>query len=97
MRLTIDEKKVVYDFSCMNRSYIVTRLKWLTSLIVDPQAKYRMLELARKMENEITESQYPDFYLRLQEEMDDYYRARRRLRQVEENVEIKGKMHDQTV
>ena len=56
-----------------------------------PKHKYRMLELARKMENEITESQYPDFYLRLREEMDDYYRARRRLRQVEENVEIINK------
>lgn len=97
MRLTIDEKKVLYDFSCMNRSYTVTRLKWLTSLIVDPQAKYRMLELARKIENEMTESQYPDFYIRLREEMDDYYRARRRLLQVEENTEIKGEMHDQAV
>lgn len=90
MKLSIDEKKVLYAFSCTNHRNTVTRLKWLTSLTVDPQAKYRMLELARKIENEMTESRYPDFYLRLREEMDAYYRARRKVRQVEENAEIKG-------
>lgn len=91
MKLSIDEKKVLYAFSCTNHRNTVTRLKWLTSLTVDPQAKYRMLELARKIENEMTERRYPDFYLKLREEMDDYYRARRWLRQVEENTEIINK------
>lgn len=90
MKLSIDEKKVLYAFSCTNHRNTVTRLKWLTSLTVDPQAKYRMLELARKIENEITESRHPDFYLWLRKEMDAYYMARRRVRQVEENTEIKG-------
>lgn len=83
MKLSIDEKKVLYAFSCTNHRNTVTRLKWLTSLTVDPQAKYRMLELARKIENEMTESRYPDFYIQLREEMDDYYRAKRRAHQVE--------------
>lgn len=83
MKLSIDEKKVLYAFSCTNHRNTVTRLKWLTSLTVDPQAKYRMLELAQKIENEMTESRYPDFYIQLREEMDDYYRAKRRAHQVE--------------
>lgn len=97
MKLSIDEKKVLYAFSCTNHRNTVTRLKWLTSLTVDPQAKYRMLELARKIENEMTQSRYPDFYLRLREEMDAYYRAKRRVHLVEENTELKGEIYDNAV
>ena len=43
-------KKVLYAFACPNYHNTVTRLKWLTGLTVDPQAKRRMLELVRKME-----------------------------------------------
>lgn len=93
MKLSIDEKREVYVFSCTNHRNTVTRLKWLTALIVDPQAKYRMLELARKIENEMTENRYPDFNLRLREEMDVYYRAKRRVHLVEENTELKGEIY----
>ena len=51
MKLSIREKKVLYAFACPNHHNTVTRLKWLTALTVDPQAKHQMLELARKMEN----------------------------------------------
>ena len=49
MKLSMKEKKVLYAFACPNHHNTVTRLKWLTALTVDPQAKHRMLELARKM------------------------------------------------
>ena len=75
MKLSIREKKVLYDFACPNHHNTVTRLKWLTALTVDPQAKHRMLELARKMETEMAESWYTGFYHQLRAEMDEYYRA----------------------
>ena len=53
MKLSMKEKKVLYAFACPNHHNTVTRLKWLTALTVDPQAKHRMLELARKMETEL--------------------------------------------
>ena len=56
MKLSIREKKVLYAFACPNHHNTVTRLKWLTALTVDPQAKHRMLKLARKMETEMEES-----------------------------------------
>ncbi len=62
MKLSIREKKVLYDFACPNYHNTVTRLKWLTALTVDPQAKHRMLELARKLETEMAESWYTGFY-----------------------------------
>ena len=56
MRLSIQEKKVLYAFACPNYHNRVTRLKWLTGLTVDPQTKRRMSELSRKMEMEMSES-----------------------------------------
>lgn len=79
MKLSMKEKKVLYAFACPNHHNTVTRLKWLTALTVDPQAKHRMLELARKMETEMAERWYTGFYHQLRAEMDEYYRAKSRL------------------
>ena len=81
MKLSMKEKKVLYAFACPNHHNTVTRLKWLTALTVDPQAKHRMLELARKMETE----------------MDEYYSAKRRLRLVKENTEYEEDLYDEAV
>ena len=94
---SIREKKVLYDFACPNHHNTVTRLKWLTALTVDPQAKHRMLELARKMETEMAESWYTGFYHQLRAEMDEYYRAKRRLRLVKENTDYEEDLYDEAV
>ena len=73
MKLSIQEKKVLYAFACPNHHNTVTRLKWLTALTVDPKAKRWMLGLARKMENEVEEHWYPCFYQQLRMEMAKYY------------------------
>ena len=97
MKLSIREKKVLYDFACPNYHNTVTRLKWLTALTVDPQAKHQMLELARKMETEMEESWYTGFYHQLRAEMDEYYRAKRRLRLVKENTDYEEDLYDEAV
>ena len=83
MKFSMEEKNVLYAFACPNYHNTVTRLNWLTALTVDPQAKRRMLELARKLETELAESWYTGFYHQLRAEMDEYFRARRRLRLVQ--------------
>ena len=50
MKLSMKEKKVLYAFACPNHHNTVTRLKWLTALTVDPQAKHRMLEVLKSLE-----------------------------------------------
>ena len=97
MRLSIQEKKVRYAFACPNYHNTVTRLKWLTGLTVDPQTKRRMLELARKMETEMAERWYTGFYHQLRAEMDEYYRAKRRLRLVKENNDYEEDLYDEAV
>ena len=52
MKLSMKEKKILYAYGCPSHHNTVTRLKWLTALTVDPEAKRRMLGLARKVETE---------------------------------------------
>ena len=80
MTLSMKEKKILYAFACPSHHNTVTRLKWLTALTVDPEAKRRMLGLARKMETEVDESWYEAFYHHLRMEMDEYRRLKRSLR-----------------
>ena len=97
MTLSMKEKKILYAYGCPSHHNTVTRLKWLTALTVDPQAKHRMLELARKMETEMEESWYTGFYHQLRTEMDEYYRAKRRLRLAKENTDYEEDLYDEAV
>lgn len=49
MKLSIQEKKILYAYACPNHHNTVTRLKWLTALTVDPEAKGQILHLTRKL------------------------------------------------
>ena len=51
--LIMKEKKILYAYGCPSHHNTVTRLKWLTALTVDPEAKRQMLGLARKVETEV--------------------------------------------
>ena len=55
MKLNMKEKKILYAYACPSHHNTVTRLKWLTALTVDPEAKSQMLHLARKIETETEE------------------------------------------
>ena len=45
MKLSIQEKKILYAYACPNHHNTVTRLKWLTALTVDPDSFYRCLRM----------------------------------------------------
>ena len=62
MKLNMKEKKILYAYACPSHHNTVTRLKWLTALTVDPEAKSQMLHLARKIETETEERWYEAFY-----------------------------------
>ena len=97
MKFSVKEKEVLYAYACLDYHNTVTRLKWLTALAVDPEAKRWMLELARKMETEMAESWYTGFYHQLRAEMDEYYRGKHRLRLVKENTDYEEDLYDEAV
>ena len=75
MKLNMKEKKILYAYACPSHHNTVTRLKWLTALTVDPEAKSQMLHLARKIETETEERWYEAFYHHLRMEMDEYSKS----------------------
>lgn len=97
MKLNMKEKKVLYCYGCPNYNNTVTRLKWLTSLTVDPEARRWILELARKMEVEIDESRYETFYHHLRMEMAEYYQLKCRLRILKNKIDYEEDMYDEAV
>ena len=97
MKLSMKEKKILYAFACPSHDNTVARLKWLTALTVDPEAKRRMLELARKMETEVAESRHEAFYHRLRREMDEYHRLKRSLHALKANENDEEGWRDEAV
>ena len=97
MKLSMKEKKILYAFACPNRHNTVAQLKWLTALTVDPEAKRRMLGLARKVEAETEESWYEAFYHHLRMEMDEYHRLRRNLCVLKANTDYEEEMYEEAV
>ena len=75
----------------------MTRLKWLTALTVDPEAKRRMLELAWKMETEVDESRHEAFYHWLRRELDEYHRLKRSLHALKANENDEEGWRDEAV
>jgi len=97
MKLSMKEKKILYAYGCPSHHNTVTRLKWLTALTVDPEAKRRMLGLARKVETEVDESWYEDFYHHLRMEMDEYRRLKRSLRVLKSYTDYEEDLYDEAV
>ena len=97
MKLSMKEKKILYAYGCPSHHNTVTRLKWLTALTVDPEAKRRMLGLARKVETEVDESWYEDFYHHLRMEMDEYRRLKRSLRVLKSDNDYEEDLYEEAV
>ena len=97
MTLSMKEKKILYAYGCPSHHNTVTRLKWLTALTVDPEAKRRMLGLARKVETEVDESWYEDFYHHLRMEMDEYRRLKRSLRVLKSYTDYEEDLYEEAV
>jgi DNA-binding SARP family transcriptional activator len=89
MKLQIEEKKVLYVFGCSDLTNTVTRLKHLTDITVDPEAKHMFLSLARKVDRESNEDTYYNFYYCLRLEMDRYFRAARTMQKIEQSTKEK--------
>ena len=97
MKLNMKEKKILYAYACPSHHNTVTRLKWLTALTVDPEAKGQMLHLTRKIEAETDERWYEAFYHHLRMEMDEYRRIRRSLRALKANTDYEEELYEEAV
>lgn len=76
MKLSLQERKVLYAYGCTNHLNTFTRLKWLTTLAVDRESKRKLLNLTRKIDHEISENNYQAFYFYIRSQMEEYFKAK---------------------
>ena len=85
MKLNMKEKKILYAYACPSHHNTVTRLKWLTALTVDPEAKSQMIHLVRKIETETEEM------------LDEYRQIKRSLRALKANTDYEEELYEEAV
>lgn len=90
------EKKILYAYGCPSHHNMVTQLKWLTALTVAPEAKRRILGLARKVETEVDERWY-EAYHHPRMEMDEYRRLKCSLRVLKSYTDYEADLYEKAV
>ena len=95
MKLSIEEKNILYAFGCSNHENTVQRLKWITILTVDIKVKRKIQCLVKKLEKESVGEYYVCFYQQLCIEMKKYLEAKKCIHMVENSTnwaEVYGKV-----
>ncbi len=64
MTMTMNEKRILFTFGCAKREATIERLCYVAALTVDRSARKQMMELAKKLHEELSDEQYRNlFYL----------------------------------
>ena len=62
MNMTRNEKRILFTFGCPNREATVERLCYAAALAVDLSARKQMMVLAKKLNEELSDEQYRNFF-----------------------------------
>ena len=87
MKLTFDEKKLLYTYGCANLELTRKRLYEIAGLTVDPEQNKLVHEFSRKLENESLESWYDQLFYFIRSEMECYANMRFLMQDIEEDKE----------
>lgn len=75
MKLTINEKKALYAFGCLNREATVKRLRVIAAITPEPAAAVLFLRVAGKLDAVKTDGWYHCFFRTLHDEIEEYNKA----------------------
>ena len=87
MKLTFDEKKLLYTYGCANLELTRKRLYEIAGLTVDPEQNKLVYEFSRKLEDESLESWYDQLFYFVRSEMECYTNMRFLMQDIEEDKE----------
>ena len=85
MKLTFDEKKLLYTYGCANLELTRKRLYEIAGLTVDPEQNKLVHEFSRKLEDESLESWYDQMFYFVRSEMEHYTMMQKMSRDIEED------------
>lgn len=87
MKLTFDEKKLLYTYGCANLELTRKRLYEIAGLTVDPERNKLVHEFSRKLEDESLKSWYDQLFYFVRSEMECYANMRFLMQDIEEDKE----------
>ena len=87
MKLTFDEKKLLYTYGCANLELTRKRLYEIAGLTVDPEQNKLVHQFSRKLEDESLESWYDQLFYFVRSEMECYANMRFLMQDIEEDKE----------
>ena len=87
MKLTFEEKKLLYTYGCTNLELTRKRLYEIAGLTVDPEQNKLVHEFSRKLEDESLESWYDQMFYFVRAEMECYANMLLLMQDIEEDKE----------
>lgn len=87
MKLTFEEKKLLYTYGCADLELTRKRLYEIAGLTVDPERNKLVHEFSRKLEDESLESWYDQLFYFVRSEMECYANMLFLMQDIEENKE----------
>ena len=72
MKLTFEEKKLLYTYGCADLELTRKRMYEIAGLTVDPNQNKLVYDFCRKLENESLESWYDQLFYYVRSEMECY-------------------------
>ena len=87
MKLTFDEKKLLYTYGCANLELTRKRMYEIAGLIVDPERNKLVHEFSRKLEDETLADWYDQMFYFVRAEMECYTNMLLLMQDIEEDKE----------
>ena len=87
MKLTFEEKKLLYTYGCADLELTRKRLCGVAGLTVDPDQNKLVYDFCRKLEDESLESWYDQLFYFVRSEMECYAHMLLLMQDVEEDKE----------
>ena len=85
MKLTFDEKKLLYTYGCADLELTRKRLCGVAGLTVDPDQNKLVLDFCRKLEDETLADWYDQMFYFVRSEMEHYTMMQKMSRDIEED------------
>ena len=96
MKLTFEEKKLLYTYGCADLELTRKRLYEVAGLTVDPDLNRRVFDFVRKLEDETLTDWYDQMFYFIRSEMEHYTMMQKMSRDIEEDEDWGSTIFDES-